>query len=382
MAWRAALPVALLLAVAGAQVTLTRTAGLSPWKGGGFGMFSTTDDAGRRWVRVFVSAPERSEEIAIAPSLEDAAKRAAAAAERRGVLATGAAGGRTRTTAMAGPWTRSASKRGASTSRPARWRRSPTAFETSCTVWTRLLHPAPDEDGVADAVLTLTAIILLLRPLDVWWLTPFILAAACLSLLLTRRPADARSPGSWWRCWWRRGSPSCGRCRTTTSTCSPTGVWRSGWRCRVPRPATTLATSSRWLLGAAFAMAVLWKAVLSPDYVDGRFFRVTLLTDERFADAALLFGGLSAEQMIENRKFLEPLPEGAELLDPAGLRRAAAPAGVRVGGHLGRPGAGIGRRRALPDPRRPDDSWRRGTRRCSCSARRPTRWLRSPASAG
>jgi len=75
--WRAALPVALLLAVAAAQVTLARTAGLSPWKGGGFGMFSTTDDAGRRWVRVFVTAAERSEEIAIAPSLEDAATRAA-----------------------------------------------------------------------------------------------------------------------------------------------------------------------------------------------------------------------------------------------------------------------------------------------------------------
>ena len=40
-------------------------------------MFSTTDDAGRRRVRVFVSAAERSEEIAIAPSLEDAARRAA-----------------------------------------------------------------------------------------------------------------------------------------------------------------------------------------------------------------------------------------------------------------------------------------------------------------
>jgi hypothetical protein len=77
VAWRAALPVALLLAVAGAQVTLTRTAGLSPWKGGGFGMFSTTDDTGRRWVRVYVTAPERSEEITITPSLEDAATRAA-----------------------------------------------------------------------------------------------------------------------------------------------------------------------------------------------------------------------------------------------------------------------------------------------------------------
>jgi hypothetical protein len=75
--WRVVLPVVLLLVVALAQVTLVYTAGLSPWKGGGFGMFSTTDDGGRRQVRVFVSAPERSEEIAISPSLEDAARRAA-----------------------------------------------------------------------------------------------------------------------------------------------------------------------------------------------------------------------------------------------------------------------------------------------------------------
>jgi hypothetical protein len=77
-----------------------------------------------------------------------------------------------------------------------------------------------------------------------------------------------------------------------------------------------LSASSRWLLGAAFGLAVLWKAVLSPDYVDGRFFRVTLLTDERFADASLVFGGLSRNQMAANRAFLEPLPEGAALLDP------------------------------------------------------------------
>jgi hypothetical protein len=75
--WRAAVPVALLLAMACVQVTLVRTAGLSPWKGGGFGMFSTTDDAGRRRVRVFVTAAGRSEEIAITTSLEDAATRAA-----------------------------------------------------------------------------------------------------------------------------------------------------------------------------------------------------------------------------------------------------------------------------------------------------------------
>jgi hypothetical protein len=83
-----------------------------------------------------------------------------------------------------------------------------------------------------------------------------------------------------------------------------------------PNSAVTLALSSRWLLAAAFGLAVLWKAVLSPDYTDGRFFRVTLLTDERFADAALVFGGLSREQMAANRDFLTPLPDGAELLNP------------------------------------------------------------------
>ena len=39
-----------------------------------------------------------------------------------------------------------------------------------------------------------------------------------------------------------------------------------------PAPAATLATSSRWLVGAAFTMAVLWKAVLSPDYVEAASF--------------------------------------------------------------------------------------------------------------
>ena len=71
------MPPVLLIVVAVFQITLTHRSGLSPWKGGGFGMFSTTDDSGRRHVRIFVSAPGRSEEVSIAPSLADAAERAA-----------------------------------------------------------------------------------------------------------------------------------------------------------------------------------------------------------------------------------------------------------------------------------------------------------------
>ena len=182
-------------------------------------------------------------------------------------------------------------------------------------MWTRLLRPVHEDDGVADPVLALTAIILLLRPLDVWWVAPFVLAAACLSLLSR---AVRRAPLTWilvallvavrvvvvWPL-------ADNHIYLLAYWCLGIGLALSS-----ATPAATLSASSRWLLGGAFAMAVLWKGVLSPDYVDGRFFRVTLLTDERFADASLVFGGLSRVQMAENRAFLEPLPEGAELLTP------------------------------------------------------------------
>lgn len=72
-----ALPSLLLVAVAAAQMALSLTAGLSPWKGGGFGMFASNDGLQFRQVRVFVAAPSRSEEILVPPSLVRAAASAA-----------------------------------------------------------------------------------------------------------------------------------------------------------------------------------------------------------------------------------------------------------------------------------------------------------------
>ena len=182
-------------------------------------------------------------------------------------------------------------------------------------MWTRLLRPAADEGGPPDAVLTLTAIILLLRPFEIWWIAPFVLAAACLSLVFRR---VRRAPATWLLV-----SALVAARIVVVWPLSDNHIYLLAYWCLAiglalsdSRPTATLSASSRWLLGAAFAMAVVWKAVLSPDYVDGRFFRVTLLTDERFADAALVFGGLSHQQMVENRTFLEPLPEGAALLNP------------------------------------------------------------------
>jgi hypothetical protein len=70
-------PAVLLICVATAQMTLARHALLSPWKGGGFGMFASIDGLPFRQVRVFVEAPNRSEEIALPESLEVAGAKAA-----------------------------------------------------------------------------------------------------------------------------------------------------------------------------------------------------------------------------------------------------------------------------------------------------------------
>ena len=70
-----AAPTLLLLTVAAGQMVMARTSDLSPWKGGGFGMFSSVDGSPFRWTRIYVSAPERSEELALPPSLADQADR-------------------------------------------------------------------------------------------------------------------------------------------------------------------------------------------------------------------------------------------------------------------------------------------------------------------
>ena len=59
-----------------------------------------------------------------------------------------------------------------------------------------------------------------------------------------------------------------------------------------PDPMGALRTNGRLLIGLVFAFAVLWK-LLSPTFVDGRFFRYTLLLDDRFSSVTTGVGGLS-----------------------------------------------------------------------------------------
>lgn len=76
-------PSLLLCLIAATQMVLAPTTNLSPWKGGGFGMFASVDGTPFRWVRLYVYAAERSEEIALPASLEDSAQRVAVWPHRR-----------------------------------------------------------------------------------------------------------------------------------------------------------------------------------------------------------------------------------------------------------------------------------------------------------
>jgi hypothetical protein len=165
-----------------------------------------------------------------------------------------------------------------------------------------------------DASLRLTAIALLLRPMGPWFVRPGILAAAAVALIW---PRALRTPALW------AGVAVLIAIRIADDwPLADNHIYLLAYWCLAvalalwdPAPALTLAINSRRLLGLAFAFAVLWKAVLAPDFLDGRFFRVTLLTDPRFAEAAMLIGGLTQDQLDENRRALEAVPDGAELLD-------------------------------------------------------------------
>jgi hypothetical protein len=166
-----------------------------------------------------------------------------------------------------------------------------------------------------DTSLRLTAIALLLRPMGPWFVRPAVLAAAAIVLV---SPRALRSPAVWLAVAVAIAIRIADDWPLADNHIYLLGYWALAiaLALRERDASPTLAFSSRWLVGLAFTFAILWKAVLSPDFLDRRFFRVTLLTDPRFGEAAMLVGGISAEQLDANRGALAPLPHGAELLDP------------------------------------------------------------------
>jgi len=72
------LPALLLCAVALHQIWLAQHAQLSPWNGGGFGMFSSTDVFARRHLHAWLVAPGYRQELEVPNRLREDLRRALA----------------------------------------------------------------------------------------------------------------------------------------------------------------------------------------------------------------------------------------------------------------------------------------------------------------
>ena len=169
-----------------------------------------------------------------------------------------------------------------------------------------------------DLLLRLTLIDVLLRPIGPWGIRPLILVIAASGLIF---PRVLRTPLTWFVL------SVLFAARIIADWPMPDNhIYLLAYWCFClflalisPYRDVTLATGSRLLIAFAFLFAVLWKGLLAPDFLDGRFFRVTLLTDERFQDSVLFLGGLNRDELKHNREYLTPLPPGAELLTPPKL---------------------------------------------------------------
>jgi len=163
--------------------------------------------------------------------------------------------------------------------------------------------------------LRLTLLELLLRPIGDWFFRPIIVGLATLGVVL---PGQLRRPVLW-------------IVLAILTTLRVTLHWPmadnhayllSYWCLAVALalisrdPQACLALNARLLIGLAFACATLWKVVLSPDYLDGRFFRVLLLTDRRFESLTLVAGGLTPELLDSLRTFVTQHVDGPLLAGP------------------------------------------------------------------
>ncbi|QGG95462.1 hypothetical protein [Actinomarinicola tropica] len=75
-------------------------------------------------------------------------------------------------------------------------------------------------------------------------------------------------------------------------------------------PTRAIGRSARLLIGLVFGFAVAWK-IMSPDFLNGDFFRYTLLADERFEFVTRHLGGVSTTAYERNQAELASLHAAA-----------------------------------------------------------------------
>lgn len=190
-------------------------------------------------------------------------------------------------------------------------------MSTEATAWSlrKVMSQVGEVNGI-DLALRLTLLTLLLRPIGTDLVRPLFLSVAVGGLLI---PHWLRSPGLWLTLTFLTGL----RVALDWSLADNHGYLLCYWCLAVSLALLShdvqacLALNGRLLIGLAFAFAVVWKLFLSPDYLDGRFFRVTMLTDRRFSEWVQLAGGLTPELLDELRDVVQPREEDQPLDEAA-----------------------------------------------------------------
>ena len=230
----------------------------------------------------------------------------------------------------------------------------------------------------ADLVLRLTLVALLLSGLGRAWSRPLFALAAAAGLLLASLRASALFWGALFAlAAWR------------VASAFPLGdnhaFLLAYWLLAIllatlARDAdAVLAWNGRALIGLVFAFATLWK-LISPDFLDGRFFLVTLVDDQRLESFTHLAAGLDWDQLDALRALVREHQDGLRVPqpdDPAVPARLISLAQLLSVSLLALEAsvAVCSSRRTGRGSRAP------ATCCCSSSAPAPTRWRRFEASA-
>ena len=165
-----------------------------------------------------------------------------------------------------------------------------------------------------ELALRLTLLDLLLRPIGYWETRPFVLTLAFIAFLL---PNQVRNPAIWFALTFFTGLKVILDWPLSDNHAYLLCYWCLAISLSLisGNKEGCLNLNARILIGLAFAFAVLWKLVLSPDYLDGRFFKIIMLTDFRFESFTQLIGALTPEQMDELRYFISQHVDG-QVLEP------------------------------------------------------------------
>ena len=169
-----------------------------------------------------------------------------------------------------------------------------------------------------DLALRLTLLDLLLRPVGNWALRPAIVALAVVALLQARW---LRLPQLWFAIAALAGLRVLLDWPLADNHAYLLAYWclAAALACRAADSTAVLAFNGRLLIALVFVFSCIWKFAASDNYLDGTFFKVTLLVDPRFEGFVQIVAGLDLHTIDRLRDILETHQDAPWALDDSGI---------------------------------------------------------------